>query len=50
MAGEQIAQVGVETENAQARREWVKPRILDMLAGAAELGGSNNVDGDPGLS
>jgi hypothetical protein len=48
MADEPIEQVGVT--DREARREWVKPQVHDMIAGDAELGGDTSIDGDPGLS
>lgn len=50
MADKRIERLGAEAEDAEARREWVKPQVHDMAAGAAELGGDTSVDGDPGFS
>lgn len=50
MLDNQIEASGGGAQDSRVRREWVKPRVHDMVAGAAELGGDLNVDGDPGFS
>jgi hypothetical protein len=50
MTGKQIERASAGAEESATRREWVKPQVHDMMAGAAELGGDTSVDGDPGLS
>ncbi len=50
MADQEIGGAGAVAEGAEARREWVRPQLQDMMAGAAELGGDTSVDGDPGFS
>ncbi|HEX8480739.1 MAG TPA: hypothetical protein VF650_02415 [Allosphingosinicella sp.] len=50
MADRQVERRSAGADDSKTRLEWVKPEICDMVAGAAELGGDTNVDGDPGLS
>ena len=50
MAGNRIEQADIVAHDGEVRREWMKPEVHDMLAGAAELGGDTSVDGDPGFS
>jgi hypothetical protein len=50
MADEKIERPGAGAESTKTRRPWVEPKIQDMMAGDAELGGDISVDGDPGFS
>lgn len=50
MDAKRIESVDAPAPGGEIRRQWVKPQIHDMVAGAAELGGDFNVDGDPGFS
>lgn len=40
----------IRDEALPVRIEWVKPHLVRMYSGDAELGGDTRVDGDPGLS
>lgn len=49
MADKKIA-ASAGSGDTETRRPWVKPRVLSLLADAAELGGDTSADGDPGFS